>query len=1284
MTVTTSPTGLDSAQRTQLERLVSRTRAALEADLGAQAEGRFGIHLDGTIEEEQALPDDASDRATRRDLVEIIDHVRSLGESQPEAVARLLREAAFTHLNRLLAIRIAEAIGLLPESLANGRQSRGFKDLGEIMPILGDDYWGYLLLCGDELAADAPALFDPRNPLLALVPSTPALEEIVALLSSADATQLWLAPDALGWSYQFFNTSDERRLMREGAAAPRTSRELAVRNQFFTPRYVVDFLVQNTLGRRLIESDPTSALLGELPLLVDPPTTPGSPLDLNETSVLDPACGSGHFLLGCYDVLERAWELHGVPPAESAPAIVAALWGVDIDPRCAQVASAALVLRARRHCRELPLPRPNIVTARNLPSGSPALPADLGLTAEQRRLVERISDVLADAPLLGTLLKAEDALEHEIRHAAFGGAAGTLPLSEDAFGRVEADLMAHLQAVADQASSSVAERLLAAEADDALRLVEVVRNRYDAVLMNPPFGEPVPDTKPYLRAAYPWLPTKDSNLLAAFVGRGLELCKPDGYLGAITSRAGMFLSTFEKWRREVVLHRSLQAVADLGLGVMEHALVEAAAYTIGPGHPPSGHEATFIRLLKDADREAGLTGAIQAHRMGLPDHRVHRVRLADLDAIPGAPLAYWMSPSLRRLFVDLPGLEGNGAEARQGSATGDDSRFVRGFWEVDPRRIAQDVADTHTGGRWSPFAKGGEYSPYWADIHLVVDWERDGERLREYEGSRVQNAQYFFRSGLTWPRRTASGFSPRILPAGCVFGDKGPGIVAQEPSSLLAWLTSRPAAALMAASQPAGDETSSGTASKSYEVGLVQKLPWPGPVVDKLTLKAVTQHSVDIAERRQREDALDETTRLFVAPHLPTAVRSISDTAFERWTTWYGAAISSIADSAAAERCFAEALKLDADAMAYLDEEIGPHPDTYPRTPLDDEPAFTRWYELPMDQLIDEVIGMRGGSRAVATMTFVADRRLEVLAHGLERHPTVIDAARQRLGLLPPGEPKKAADDLASYLVGIAFGRWDVRIGQDPSQAPPPPELFEPLPLCPPGMFVGADGFPTVEALPGYPLELPSNGLLIDEPGHRWDVEAAVLTAAQTLLDDPEDTLMEMLSILGRRTVRDHLRKQFFKDHLSRYSKSRRKAPIYWPVSVPSRSWGVWIYAPMLRRETLYAVASDAARRERLAVEAIARLQREQQEGSLGRPARKIAEELDFEEKHAEELRRFRTEAERIAGLGWEPNLDDGIVLCAAPLADLFPAWPDAKKARDELRKGDHEWATVAQWAGEL
>jgi hypothetical protein len=1280
---TTGPAGLDAVQRSMLERLVIRARILLENDLAAQVEGRFGIHLDGTIEDETALPDDTTDKTTRRDLEQIVAHLRTQGEDPPSAVGRLLREAAFTHLNRLVAIRIAEAISLLPESLANGPQSRGFRDLGEIMPILAGDYRAYVRLCGDELAADAPALFDPRNPLLALEPSTAAFDNLVAWVATPGMAEIWSSPDTLGWAYQFFNTGDERREMRE-APAPRNSRELAVRNQFFTPRYVVDFLVQNTIGRRLIENDPTSPLLDELPLLVDPPTERGPSLELDEVKCLDPACGSGHFLLGCYDVLERAWELAGIAASESAPKIVLSLWGVDIDSRCAQVASAAIVLRARRHCRDLVLPRPNIVTARGLPGGAAALPPDLQLTAGQRALIDRISEVLADAPLLGTLLKAEEALDQEIRHGVFGGKAGTLELTDEAAEATERELLSHLRAIADQASSSVVERLLAAEADDALRLVDVVRQRYDAVLMNPPFGDPVPDTKRYLRAAYAWLPTKDSNLLAAFVGRGLELCRKDGYLGAITSRAGMFLTTFESWRREVILGNRLVTFADLGLGVMEQALVEAAAYVIGPGRPDAETKATFVRLLKDTDRAGGLIDAISAERDGQPDRRIYSVRTVEFESLPGVPLAYWVSPSIRRLFVELPSLEGAGPEARQGLATGEDFRFVRVSWEVDPGRTTSRPDETRHGMRWFPFAKGGEYSPYWADVHLLVDYERDGETLRGLLTSRVQNKQYYFRPGLTWPLRTASGFSPRILPAGCVFGHKGPAILGGSPLELLAWLTSRLASALMATSQPAGDETSSGTASKSYEVGLVQRLPWPGPALDEKVTERLAGHSMRIAERRRSEDKEDETARLFVAPGLSRSGKSFRQAALDRYSARSENAIASIIDAEAAERILGEALALDADAFAYLDEEVGPHPGSYPTTRLDDEDAFARLFELPMDQLIDQVIAERGGTRAVATMTFVADRRIEVLAHALRRHPTVFHELVQRRGLLPPGELRRSADDLFSYLVGVSFGRWDVRLGRDPSLAPAPQELFDPIPVCPPGMLVGADALPITGTPSDYSIDLPPARLLIDEPGHTWDIEASVLRTANALLDEPAAIVAELLEILGRKTVRDHLRKQFFKDHLSRYSKSRRKAPIYWPLTVPSKNWGVWVYAPMLTRETLYSVASEARRRERLAGGAIARLRREQHEGGAGRPVRKVAEELDAEERLAEELRRFRAEAERVAGLGWEPDLDDGIVLCAAPLADLFPSWPEAKAARAELRKGKHEWATVAAWADQL
>jgi hypothetical protein len=122
----------------------------------------------------------------------------------------------------------------------------------------------------------------------------------------------------------------------------------------------------------------------------------------------------------------------------------------------------------------------------------------------------------------------------------------------------------------------------------------------------------------------------------------------------------------------------------------------------------------------------------------------------------------------------------------------------------------------------------------------------------------------------------------------------------------------------------------------------------------------------------------------------------------------------------------------------------------------------------------------------------------------------------------------------------------------------------------------------------------------------------------------------------------------------------------------------------MLSREMLYAVKREAERRERLGAEAIARLRRDLAGDDTRTSSRRLAAELDAEERLTEELRLFGAEAERIAGLGWEPDLDDGIILCAAPLADLFPAWPDARTARGELRKGQHKWSTVAQWAGEL
>ena len=114
--------------------------------------------------------------------------------------------------------------------------------------------------------------------------------------------------------------------------------------------------------------------------------------------------------------------------------------------------------------------------------------------------------------------------------------------------------------------------------------------------------------------------------------------------------------------------------------------------------------------------------------------------------------------------------------------------------------------------------------------------------------------------------------------------------------------------------------------------------------------------------------------------------------------------------------------------------------------------------------------------------------------------------------------------------------------------------------------------------------------LLIDEPGHQWDIAAAIERSARAVFGEPEDILAELREILRRTDIRDHLRKTVLQGSSVPIFASRRKAPIYWPLTVPSRNWGVWVYAPAFTRETLYAVASEAGRRERLASEAMTRL----------------------------------------------------------------------------------------------
>ena len=364
---------MDQALRNKLRNVVTKCRKLLEDAVAQVLQGQFGIYPSGK-KDEVHVEDEArmghlgdEDRACRSDLLDHFQHIIALGYKPKDALAQLVREVAFTHLNRLCAYKMMEAREVwvggqrFREAVSRGLKSQGF--LFYLAQHPEDEqryntghqdvaYRHFLDWLGGTLSEEIGVLFSPTDPANRLYPPQRVLDDVLDLLNTGDIKaeekelqeawpQIWSQDETIGWVYQYFTPKELRDQARKESAAPRNSYELAFRNQFFTPRYVVQFLTDNTLGRiwyemrqgqtKLTEQcsymvrrphevflaagqePPAEAEqrddLSQEELLKQPVHIPHRPKkDPRELRILDPACGSGHFLLYCFDLLQTIYE----------------------------------------------------------------------------------------------------------------------------------------------------------------------------------------------------------------------------------------------------------------------------------------------------------------------------------------------------------------------------------------------------------------------------------------------------------------------------------------------------------------------------------------------------------------------------------------------------------------------------------------------------------------------------------------------------------------------------------------------------------------------------------------------------------------------------------------------------------------------------------------------------------------------------------------------------------------------------------------------------------------
>lgn len=694
-------------------------------------------------------------------------------------------------------------------------------DLSRVMPFLF------------ERIDDETELLLPENLL--------RTDSIVAKLVEQVPEEDWQEIEVIGWLYQFYISEKKDQVIGKVVK----SEDIPAATQLFTPNWIVQYLVQNSVGRLWLMANPTSMLASQWPYYIHPAEqTPevqaqldaliqtriredGETLNPETITVLDPACGSGHILVVAYDVLKAIYLERGYQP-RAIPRLILEknLYGLDIDDRAAQLAAFALLMKARADDRRLfsDPPKLNLLALQE----SKGLDADelaihLAPFGLQRASLKGLVDAFNDAKTFGSLIQIPPNLtsllatmDRGLQRAAQHG---------DLYSRQAAK--------------------------DVLPLVQqaaLLSTQFDSVVANPPYlGLKGMNTEVKGFAKREFNRSK-SDLFAIFMERGLALCKPTGHMSMVTMQGWMFLSSFEEMRKWIISNRAISSLIQIGFNSfpeMNSKIAQACAFSIA-GVALREFVGEYINL-NDADQSADKNDVFLRRSA----RNCHLAEQSRFSRIPGSPIAYWLSEKMLRIFDSGKPL-GTMWEPKKGLLTSDDARFIRYWHEVAFPTIFTAAEDGNefdcSDKRWAPLNKGGTARKWYGNKDLVMKWEGNGREMKEWEsyiqehanaGGRVINENCYFKPGVTWTEITTNSTTFRYMPPGMIFTAKGPAFFPSSKPDLLfslGFLGSNLARRLIDALNP----------TITLNPSDVARIPLPN--LEKETVSHNTSRLVDIAK----------------------------------------------------------------------------------------------------------------------------------------------------------------------------------------------------------------------------------------------------------------------------------------------------------------------------------------------------------------------------------------------------------------------------------------------------
>ncbi|WXP15997.1 BREX-1 system adenine-specific DNA-methyltransferase PglX [Escherichia coli] len=739
----------------------------------------------------------------------------------------LVEHCAYTWFNRLCAIRYMELHGYLDHGfrmLSHPETPAAFEVLDHVpevaeallpeskaqlveMKLSGNQdealYRELLLGQCHALHHAMPFLFeavDDEAELL-LPDNLTRTDSILRGLVDDIPEEDWEQVEVIGWLYQFYISEKKDAVIGKVVK----SEDIPAATQLFTPNWIVQYLVQNSVGRQWLQTYPDSPLKDKMEYYIEPAEqtpevqaqlaaiTPAS-IEPESIKVLDPACGSGHILIEAYNVLKNIYEERGYRGRDIPQLILENnIFGLDIDDRAAQLSGFALLMMARQDDRRIFTRdvRLNIVSLQE------SLHLDIAKLWQQLNFHQQVqTGSMGDMFAENTALTQTDSAEYQLLmrtlkrfvNAKTLGSLIQVPQEEEAELKVFLDALYRLEQKGDFQQKAAAKAFI-----PFIQQAWILAQRYDAVVANPPYmgGKGMNgELKEFAKNNFP---DSKADLFAMFMQHAFSLLKENGFNAQVNMQSWMFLSSYEALRGWLLNNKTFITMAHLGaraFGQISGEVVQTTVWVVNNNHTEF-YRPVFFRLINGSEEEKK---SALISRKNMFNHTLQN----DFKKIPGEPIAYWVSDIYRDIFTQSPALSSI-AKPRQGLATSDNNRFLKLWYEPSLRKInfsAKDCADAlNSQAKWFPCQKGGSYRKWFGNHEYLVNWENDGRELLDFAASlygsptrTIKNIPFYFREGATWSTISSSDFSIRYSPTGFISETKGAVCFADDKDILLSIL----------------------------------------------------------------------------------------------------------------------------------------------------------------------------------------------------------------------------------------------------------------------------------------------------------------------------------------------------------------------------------------------------------------------------------------------------------------------------------------------------------------